>query len=104
MGVFLQNEEWKPVKKYKGKYEVSNFGQVRSLRRIVSSGNNGYRTIYEKILKQRKDKDSYMILMLCNLCKEKIHKVHRLVAEAFLLPSKSKNAAVNHIDSDWEAF
>jgi hypothetical protein len=47
-------EEWRPVIGYEGLYEVSNYGQVRSLARTCCHngfGNGGLRSVAERILK-----------------------------------------------------
>ena len=43
-------EIWKDVKGFKGIYQVSNLGRVKSLKRVVRD-NRGYRTVRERILK-----------------------------------------------------
>ena len=43
-------ETWKPIKDYEGLYEVSNYGNVRSLPRATTSG---------KMLKQYTHKNGY---------------------------------------------
>ena len=83
----MQNECWKPIKDYEGIYEVSNYGRVKSLERVIynSGTKNGLYTIHEKIIKQRinKKRYGYCELSLHKNGKEKRFKVHRLVAEAF---------------------
>ena len=46
----MQNECWKPIKDYEGIYEVSNYGRVKSLERVIynSGTKNGLYTIHEK--------------------------------------------------------
>ena len=84
-------EEWKDIKGYEGLYQISNLGRVKSLPR------NG--TIKEeKILKYSLDKYGYPQIVLNNK-KHKCFRVHRLVAEAFLLNPKNKST-VNHKDGN----
>lgn len=45
-------EVWKPVRNYEGYLEVSNFGNVKSLKRFVDSGVGG-RVVQERILPVR---------------------------------------------------
>lgn len=75
-------EIWKDIENYEGLYQISNFGNIKSL------NYNG--TKKEKKLKQIPDKDGYMKIGLCknNILKEK--KIHRLVAGAFLNKKKFK--------------
>ena len=80
-------EIWKPILGYEGLYEVSNFGNVRSLFR------------YKKELKHNISKSGYASVQLF---KNKIGTrllVHRLVATAFIRPP-IKNEQVNHIDEN----
>lgn len=82
------NEIWKSVKGFEGLYEVSNFGEVKSLPR------NG------TILKPRLligfiDSGGYQQVLLSS---KRVHKkIHRLVAEAFI-PNPDNKPCVNHID------
>ena len=70
------NEEWKDIKGYEGKYQVSNLGRIKSL--------NYNHTKKEKILDIKPRKDGYMYVGLFKNGKRKSFKVHRLVAEAFI--------------------
>lgn len=78
------NEVFLSVPGYDGLYEVSNLGNVKSLR----TG---------KLLKQSKDKAGYKILSLTKDGKSKSFLVHRLVAMAFL-PNPDGLPEVNHKD------
>jgi hypothetical protein len=66
-------EVWKDIKNYEGLYEVSNFGNVRSLK---------YGKI--KYLKPAKNKGGYYFVILCKNGKTKNFRIHRLVANAFI--------------------
>lgn len=81
------SEEWAPIKGYEGVYEVSNLGGVASVR----SGNR-------KILKPSKPTGYLQIVLSINNSK-RTHRVHRLVAEAFI-PNPKSLPEVNHIDED----
>jgi len=51
----MNNEIWKDIKDYEGKYQISNYGRVKSVYRKVNHryrGEEKTRTIYEKILKK----------------------------------------------------
>lgn len=86
------NEIWKPIEGYEGKYMISNFGRVKSLKN--SCGN--YR---EKILKPLKSKKVYLQVNLSLNGKVQMFKIHRLVAEAFL-PNPDDLEQVNHKDEN----
>ncbi len=79
------NEIWKDVKGFGGLYQVSNYGNVRSLTR------------YKKTLKPWVDKDGYNTVQLKHKGKVKHCRVSRLVAAAFVENPLNKNT-VNHID------
>ena len=49
-------EIWRDIKGFKGYYQVSNFGKIKSLFRYVRV-KNGFRSVPEKILKPKIDKD-----------------------------------------------
>lgn len=83
-------EIWKSIKNYEGQYQVSNFGNIKSLL------NNKHNKI-EKIMKQYKTNCGYMQIMLCNNKEKHQFLVHRLVAQAFILNLKDK-PQVNHIN------
>ena len=85
------NEEWRDIKGYEGRYQVSNLGRVKSL--------NYNHTSREKILKAREDKVGYLYLNLYKNNKRKTHKVHRLVAQAFI-ENPNNYPQVNHKDEN----
>ena len=84
-------EEWRNIKGYEGRYQISSFGRVKSL--IDNKGK--YR---EKILKQRIDK-GYLKAHLTKNGKQKTYSVHRLVAQAFI-PNLNSLPCINHKDED----
>lgn len=84
-------EIWKPVRGYEGRYEVSNFGRVMSL--------NYRMTKQSKLMSPSINSDGYACV---NLTKDGVgnsHKVHRLVASAFIA-NPNNLPQVNHIDED----
>lgn len=91
-------EEWKDIKNYEGMYQISNFGRIKSLNRIIKTGiNNGYRELQETIKVPRMDKYGYLKVQLSkeNITEDKT--VHRLVAEAFI-PNPKNKPEINHKD------
>lgn len=86
----MTQEEWRPVAGFEGKYEVSNFGMVRSLDRIVlRSGPKGsYYTRRGRILKPITSTCGYLEICLGRgpLTTELRVGIHILVLEAFVCP------------------
>lgn len=77
-------EKWKPVRNWKGWYEVSDQGRVRSVTRRSTAGakNNA---IYEgKILRACAIKSGYKTVSLTAPGVREYHYVHRLVLDAFV--------------------
>lgn len=91
--------EWRPIVGYEGLYMVSNFGNVKSLERVVWNNRGYYKTVPEKVLKPQKNKDDYLFVALYKDGKGKRYKVHRLVCEAFL-ENPQNLPEVNHIDQN----
>ncbi len=102
MSFLVENsiEQWKDIEGYVGKYQVSSFGRVKSLSRLVDSGRGGKPyTIPSRILKPASDRDGYLQVRLCLRGNQSTKKAHRLVAYAFL-PAREGKYEVNHKDKD----
>lgn len=82
-------EIWKDIKDYEGLYQVSNFGNIRSL--------NYLRTGKIKLKKLHYNNNGYFVVGLWKNNKGKTFFVHRLVAEAFI-PNPDNLPQVNHKD------
>lgn len=96
-------EVWKDIEDYEGLYQVSNFGNIKSLSREVydASGKFHY-TINEKIRKKYLDNNTgYYVIVLSKGGKRKTHKVHKLVAMSFLKHEPDgHNLVIDHINED----
>ena len=103
-------EHWAPVLGFEGYYEVSTWGQVRSVERLITLTDHPKlkeRTIKSRILKQRvnipskKHRYTRMQVKLWKNNKEKTMYVSRLVAEAFI-PNPDNLPMVLHFDDNAE--
>ena len=90
-------EVWKDIKGFKGYYQVSNLGRVKSLDRIITTANGVVQKYKGTLLSTSDNGKGYKIVGLNKNGKRKRFKVHRLVAIAFLDNSENK-PQVNHID------
>lgn len=90
-------EQWRPVNGFEDKYEVSNFGRVRSLARC----NDKITHICwpERIMSLITHTNGYMVIWLRKEGTKKKFFVHRLVAYHFLELVDGKEY-VNHKDKD----
>lgn len=84
--VDLKNEEWKLIPGFGEKYYISNLGRIKSLNYKGSGGES---------LMQPVIHDGYKYINLRFENKKETHKIHRLVAEAFI-PNPDNLPYVNH--------
>ena len=79
-------EIFKDIKGFEGLYQISNFGNVKSLKRNI-------------ILKPSSNGKGYLHIILYKNCKSKVGRIHRLVAQAFI-PNPENKPQINHIDGN----
>lgn len=84
-------EQWKDIFGYEGLYQISNYGRVKSLKYGK-----------EEILKPIKDKKGYLHVHLRKDGMEKHHRIHRLVANAFIPNEDLFKTDINHKDENKE--
>lgn len=89
--------EWRPIKGWEGKYEVSSTGLVKTLPRIGVGKDGRIYRVHERLLAARATKTGYRAVGLQQPTMTK--NVHRLVAETFLVREPGKDQ-VNHKDCD----
>lgn len=83
---------WRDVKGYEGIYKISNTGMILSLNRPYNHRGDHY-------MVDHGDAHGYRIVMLCKGGVCKTHRVHRLVAEAFV-QNPHGYTEINHIDEN----
>jgi len=88
-------EEWKDISEFEG-YEVSNFGNIRSINRTCV-GRPG--VTKGKLLKPFINRRGYLEVNLFENSKSTPKIIHRLVAKAFI-PNLENKPQVNHIDGN----
>lgn len=90
-------EVWKDIRMYKGKYQISSFGNVKSLERIVIGGGGHKRTAKGRILKSKPTNKGYLrVFLFKNSISRKIL-ISRLVCTEFHKNPFNK-PQVNHKD------
>lgn len=98
MSIANSNEIWTDIVGYEGYYKISNFGKVKSCKRTIKHGlGNADRNIKSRIIKPYNDNHGYHVVALSKDGKVKKHRVHRLVAEAYISNPKNK-PTVNHLN------
>lgn len=96
-----EKEIWKPTHVFSEAYEVSNYGNVRSVDRykMHNTSKTGQVFIEGQMLKQGLNHKGYSMVWLSYNSKKKSIAVHRLVAIAFV-PNPNGLPQVNHIDGN----
>lgn len=77
-------EEWRAIPGYEGIYEVSDYGRVRSLDRIVLRSNGHCRLQRGRLLRLMDDGRGYRAVTLSRGGRTETGRVHRLVLLAFV--------------------
>jgi len=88
-------EIWKDVIGYEKKYQCSNLGRMKSLKRLCLHSNGTIQPIKERILSLGTHAQGYKQAYLNNKNKSKTFKVHILVAKEFI-PNPLNLPEVNH--------
>ena len=97
----INREEWRDVPEYEGLYQVSSFGNVKSLsREILKNGKYPFIS-KEKLLKPKIGTTGYYNVGLSKNNKRKMFQVHQLVAICFLNHKPNGyEIVINHIDNN----
>ena len=99
VGVGAMKEIWKDVRGYRGMYQVSNMGRVRSLERTILRKNGAPYKVQEKILSPRISA-GYREVSLAKNGAVTPTGVHRLVLRHFVGPRPKNCDRVCHRDDD----
>lgn len=95
----MNSEEiWKPIKGYEGFYKVSDYGRIFSVERWVCDTIGRRYLIKGHIMQPQIGSSGYYQICLSKDNKSKTHKVHRLVAEAFI-PNPDNKLYIDHINT-----
>ncbi len=92
-------ERWLPVVGYEGLYEVSDWGRVKSLERLVRHSRGGRQILRSRVLKSLRHRNRRLEVALCRGGGVRRILVHRLVLEAFVGPCPEEMEAC-HGDGD----
>lgn len=92
-------EIWKDIAGYKGFYQVSNLGRIKSLCRKTLNSKGVYHTVGGRIMAPKKDPNGYLSIILSKNQVTKQERIHRLVALAFIDNPENKDL-VNHMDGN----
>ena len=85
--------KWVDIVGYENEYQVNQFGQIRTLK------NSPKCKKFDLLKPQTSKKNGYVYQMLYKKGKQKLLRVHRIVAMAFL-PNPNNLPQVNHKDGD----
>ena len=85
-------EIWKDIQGYEGLYQVSNYGRIRSFKRMKNNKE-------ARQFKLTPNSTGYISVGLRKNGKKILYQVHRLVAESFI-PNPENKPQVNHIDGN----
>lgn len=91
---WFADEEWRDIIGYEGIYQISNYGNVKSLPRKGSPKG--------KLLKQIPLNNGYLKVSLSKNGKQKTGLIHVLVAEAFIPKTDRTKRVVRRFDRDRE--
>ncbi|MEO0849205.1 MAG: NUMOD4 domain-containing protein [Cyanobacteria bacterium J06648_1] len=90
-------EVFADIRGYEGYYQVSNYGKVRSLDRVIKEKTGKTQTLKGRVLKLRINPGGYYYIGLGKNGTKATFAIHQLVAQVFLDNPENK-PIVNHID------
>ncbi|MGB5637215.1 MAG: NUMOD4 domain-containing protein [Waterburya sp.] len=87
------------IRGYEGYYQVSNYGNVKSLDRVIKEKTGKTQTLKSRILKPRTNPSGYYYVGLRKNGTRATFAIHQLLAQAFI-PNPNNKKTVNHIDGN----
>ena len=94
----MAKERWLPIPNYEGLYEVSDFGQIRSVYRVQKNKYTEF-TVKGKLKKARKNQSRNLVVDLFKNNRYTRYQVNQLVANGFI-PNPDEYRYVRHLDGD----
>jgi len=95
----MSKETWKDVVGYRGYYQVSSYGRIKSFDRLVEEKSGTKRIHRGRILKNQTSK-GYKTVCLCVKGSQTNKQIHVLVAESFLNHvSSGMDFVVDHVNN-----
>lgn len=95
-----QQEIWKDVVGYEGKYQISNYGNVRSLDILLHKKNGQKEFKKGKVLTPQLNRVGYCVYSFSRNSTHKRMLAHRIVAEAFIVnDDPEQRIYVDHINT-----
>jgi hypothetical protein len=91
---------WKPVVGYEGLYEVSNEGDVMSLRRKATDRRGRVRDVPSRKLTPHLNRGGYCMVLLSKNGHANLRSVHRLLMMAFFPRDDHASVVINHKDGN----
>ena len=92
-------ELWKDIKGFEGKYQVSNLGRVRSIKRTIINKRGRKQSFKEKIKRPDYSQNGYERVGLYRKDRMKHYRVAKLVYEAFVGPIPD-GMEIDHINGN----
>lgn len=91
----MTDEEWKEVPGYKGLYQASTLGRVRSMDRVVPGSRGGTQRRKGRILASPADGTGHLALGLCLRGHRSYRRVSIIVYETFIGPLKGRDRVIH---------